>query len=340
MPIPVSWLDGYIHEGTFNTSPIDSADDIMYRIGLLGDRAPAQHPSPIPNLKFAPVAVGTQEVAAGRVWKTSFTAAGNYSIGVVNGVLCQIALGESTTTDDSPSAGYNTHAIAPKAPVAGSIPAMDSITWHHEKLMSDDSVLTVQFTGMKAASLTLIAAQERKYLLAKLGVLSAGRAKKNFDLDVAPAFPATANPLPFMVRDTILTFDTSGTPINISEYMRNVEVEISPNLEAIMENRSMDPAFFAEGWMKDYTLRMDLIPYSLAIWDELVATGNTKDMTVKFVRNSTTDYILATLTDVTFIEHTIESPAMGEEEVAHIEGKPRTLRFSVVDKLEGSAYNK
>ena len=80
---------------------------------------------------------------------------------------------------------------------------------------------------------------------------------------------------------------------------------------------------------------MQLHPQSDDLWDELVATGNTEDIVLKWTK-STDDYIQATLSDCKIIAHEQKTMVKGELMV-EVVCEPRAISFEVKDAIAGDA---
>jgi hypothetical protein len=98
------------------------------------------------------------------------------------------------------------------------------------------------------------------------------------------------------------------------------------------------PYYFLEAPLKKYrinlTLHLDTI--ERALWDELIATGNTKDATFKWIR-SANDYILVTASDCQVIQHSITTPAEGSA-IEEVVLEPRAMSIDVKDSIAGARY--
>jgi hypothetical protein len=96
---------------------------------------------------------------------------------------------------------------------------------------------------------------------------------------------------------------------------------------------------FLEANRKQYKIRMLLHPNTIerVLWDELIATGNTKDATFKWVRG-TNDYILVTASDCQVVEHQLITPAADESFLEEVVLEPRKLVIEVKDSIAGGFY--
>lgn len=330
--------DGYLRETTFGTSLITTAGDTTYLWGAISQEA--VHPSPRTTINYRATGLNAQEVPAGELWKGVFDLSGMYAVGMQNGVLFEAVLGKSSTTDDSPGAGFNTHVITP--PDDGSL--LSSFTIHHERTGTGTDWAT-QFLGCKIANLTITCGFEQKYLIGRVDWIAKKAEDPNLDgtnamLTNDPALPATANTAPYSWNILTRTFD--GNDIDGLTYL---ELSINPDLMANFVHKWDSGTYvgrwadsFIEGSRKRYELTMQYHPDSDDLWDELVATGNTKDIVFKWARHATNDLIEITLSDVQLVHHEVKSPTPGDTLIEEVVCEPRAVSVSVVDKLEGSDY--
>ncbi|GAF84422.1 unnamed protein product, partial [marine sediment metagenome] len=97
---------------------------------------------------------------------------------------------------------------------------------------------------------------------------------------------------------------------------------------------------FIEAPRKEYRLVMRYHPDSDDLWDELIATGNTKNIVFKWTKTAD-DYIKATLTDVQVTSHEIKTPKSGDESrpqlIEEVVCEPRQVSFEVKDTIAGDA---
>jgi hypothetical protein len=338
------WIDGFVRESTWGSTAIGASNVTAYKLGLLGDESPTTWETIATSL-YSPTAVNAQEVAAERLYKTRFNTTCAMVVGMQNGVLLELVMGKSSTVDDSPSAGYNTHTITPPTAVAGVLPTLDSVTWQHEKKGSATDWAT-QILGAKVARLRLYADIDTKgYLLSDVSWLAKKPTDPGFVLDNAPALPATANTNVFELNNTTISYNS----VDISEYVRGLEFEITPGIRQVFGHTWTGgvydghwPNQFIEAFRKGYTLKLTVTPWADDVYDELITVTNTaaalKDGYIKFTRHSTQDYIQLNFTDLMVLEHPLTTPAQGEEELITTVMEPRALSITVVDQLEGSDY--
>jgi hypothetical protein len=97
------------------------------------------------------------------------------------------------------------------------------------------------------------------------------------------------------------------------------------------------PYLFTEGNRKIYELDLTYSPGASTLWDELIASGNTKDLVFKWTK-SADDYIQITCTDCHVKAHTMETPRVGEELLAKVQLEVRSLVIEVKDGIAGGLY--
>ena len=341
--IPYAWKTGYFREAVWNTSTIvdtnGGAGSAGTRaFGRMGDDEATVHPTPEAMVQFGDVDVNKQEVDSGDVVKTHMeTKSGMYTIGIQNGVLFQLVMGLSATVDDSPSAGYNTHTITPPAAIAGALPLLDSFTIHHDKIITGTDWST-QYTGCKVSKLELHCTREDGFLIAVVNWINGGSTTPAFQLAAAPTLPGAGtsahNPDPFLFQNVTITYDSN----DITKFVSGLRLEIIPGLDALNVDTENWPDEILEALRKDYSIYMDMVPYSDTIYDDLLATTNNKDLVIKLTRDATNDYIEITLSRCWVLKHELITPERGEPDIAEVKMKPEALSISVVDKLEGSDY--
>lgn len=327
--------DGYLRETTFGSSIITAAADQTYLWGVISQEA--VYPSPSTDVIFRATGVHAQEVPDGKLWKGVFhLTSGMYAIILQNAVILQAVMGYSSTA--GPVSGVYTHTIAP--PTSGSL--LPSFTIHHEKTGTATDWAT-QFMGCKVSNLALGCNWEFPVLHARIDWLAAQAQDPNLDgtnamLTNDPTLPATATTTHYPFGGMTRTFDG-----NAIDGLTSMELSINTGLSPIFAH-TWDTGTYTGRWAdsfveaprKDYRLVMRYHPDSDDIWDELIATGNTKNIVFKWAK-STDDYIEATLTDVQVISHEIKTPTSGEALIEEVICEPRQVSFSVKDKIAGDA---
>lgn len=331
-----AFRDGYKRETTFGSSIITAAADQTYLWGAISQDS--VHPSPTTSMTHRAVGVNTKEVdAATDMWKNEEILTGMYGIIPQNGVFLEAAMGKSSTA--GPVGSVYTHTITPST--TGSL--LPSFTLHHE-LTGSATDWATQYLGAKIRGLVLVMDYEGRYLVAMLDWLAASTVDPDLDgtnamLTNNPILPATATKAAYFWGGFTRTFDGAAAPLNGLKYM---EFSIGSGLEPIHAAR-WDGAIwkgrqafeFSEASRIEYNLMMRLHPQSDDLWDELVATGNTKDMVFKWAK-STDDYIQATLSDCHFTSH--EQKTMVKDELmVEVTCEPRKVVFVVKDTIAGDA---
>lgn len=334
-----SFKDGYAFETTFGTSTITGAGDSAYLFGAISQKS--VHPSPTTTLTYAPTAVNEQEVADGQFFKNRFELMGLYGVGMQNGVLINAVMGGSSTT--GPVGGIYTHTIDTASATAGVLDLLPSFVIHHERT-GTATVWRAQFTGCKATSLTLVCGEDSKFLIGMVEWQAKKAQSVAFSLTNDPALPATANAGAFHFANMTRTYDSVAI-----DGLKNVELTINPDLAAIYTRRwdtgvdvSRYLKEFTEGTRKKYSLTMDYTPGSQTVWDALLteysADADLKDIVLKWSRDSSDDYIQATLTSCQVLQHPVDTPPAGEELLERVVVEPRSITFVVKDKLTGGSY--
>ena len=334
------WKDGYAIETTFKdgTTINDNADP-WFLIGAISEES--VWPSPTFSVSFAPTGVNAREAAAGALWKGQAHLRGMLGITVQNGVICWLAMGKSTTTDDAPAATYNTHAIAPTTD--GSL--LPSVVFQHEEKGGATNE-EYQFQGVKFDSLVLshdMSQGAPNVLLAKAEIMAGYAMDPTFAMTADPALPPTANTQPFM--SLTRSWDINGTPVSL-DGLQSVDISIINAIEPLYAH-SYDtgvytgqwPYAFGEAARKMYRVDMILAKNTIerALWTELIAASNTKDASFKWARHATNDYIKVTVLDCQVAVHEIKTPPNNEDLVA-VELIPTSMTVEVVDQLEGASY--
>lgn len=334
MGVYTKFKDGLLRETTFGTSVILQATN-THLWGVIGEKA--IHPSPVTSMNYRATGVNALEVPAGELYKGRFDLLGMYAIGMQNGVLLESVMGASTTVGADPY----THTI--KTPTDGSV--LPSFTIQHERTGTGTD-WAVQFLGCKVAGLLLTCGYEQKYLIARVDWIAQKAIDPGFVLDNDPALPATATTTPYhfnnMTRTLYMTPEYAGDEaIDGLTYM---ELTISPDMTPIFTHK-WDAGTYTGRWLYDliesprrkYSLVLEVSPGSDNMWDELIATGNTKNIIFKWTK-SANDYIQLKLEDCQFISHEITTPEVGLDLIERVEIEPRHIEFEVKDSISGDVY--
>lgn len=328
-----AFRDGYKRETTFGSSIITAAADATYLWGVMSQES--VHPSPTTNIIYRATGVNAKEVPDTELWKGVFHLSGMYGVILQNGILLQAAMGHSSTADAAP---LYTHTIAPST--AGAL--LPSFTIHHEKTGTGTDWAT-QFMGCKIGSLTLGINYDFPVLHARVDWLAAEAQDPNLGgtnamLTNDPALPATATKTHYPWGGMARTFD--GNDI---DGLVSMELSIGNGLIPVFDN-TWDAGTYTGRWAKsfieaprkEYRLVMQYHPDSDDMWDELIATGNTKNIVFKWSK-SANDYIQATLTDCQLTGHESKSPKSGEILIEEVVCEPRQVSFEVKDTIAGDA---
>lgn len=336
MGVYKDFVDGYKLEASnaYGTSVITAAADVTYLFGAVSQQS--VHPSPTMEMIYGGTGIGAQEVAAGALWKGREVLTGLYGMGMQNAIPIWAAMGKSSTADDTPSAGLYTHTITPPTAVAGVLPLLPSFTIQHE-MAGTATNWQVQFTGCKVASLTLLCGFENRILLCMMDWIAQKAVKGTFELDDAPVLPPTANKAPYHFINTTRTWDYAGANVALDGLI-DMELTINPDVIPHYAGRDRNLKNVLEGPRKRYVLKLRYHQGSSAIWEELIATGNTKELYFKFTRHATDDYIAITLTDCQVIGHELMTPELDKPLIEEVTIEPRAVSITAVDKIAGSYY--
>lgn len=320
---------GYAKETTFRSSAITAVGDTAYLLGAISDES--DHPSPTADLIRRAPGYNSHEVTD--VVKGNFTLRGMYGIRVQNGILLWMALGTSSTGAGPPY----THTIGPATD--GS--ALPSFTFNLEQEGSATDE-EYQFQGVKVDSLMLSHNLNEPHGLAARLVVVAGKATDGIALTTSPALPPTANANAYVNLER--KWDVTGTPVNITG-LEKVEIQIGNVLNPVRAD-TWDAGTYTGMWvqefierpLKSYRVNLQLHPTTIErkMWDDLIGTGVSKQMTFKWYR-SATDYILVTVTGP-IIQHDLKTPKTGEHLLETVVMEPHTMAVSVVDAIAGGYY--
>lgn len=325
--------DAYAREETYGTTAIGAAGATTYKWGVLG-RQSLVLPSPATTLKYRPTGVGDQEVPAGEMWKDVYDCLGMLTAGAQNGILIQAVMGGSSTAGADPY----THTLTKPSAVGGVLPLLPSFTMQHERTGTATD-WAIQFTGVKFAGLHLFHSFQSRHLLYRADIIARKAVDPGFLLSGNPALPPTANEKGYMFNNLTRTFD--GNPIT---GLQELDLFLDPGLEP-EKAHTWDGATYTGRWIraiseaerKEYTLTLKYMPGSDDLWDELVATGNTKNIVLKWTRGAN-DYIQATLTDCHVFEHGITTPQIGTTLVDAVKLAIRSVSVEVKDSIAKEHY--
>lgn len=333
MGVYTAFIDGYIIEASdaYGTSVITAAGDITYLWGATSQKS--VHPSPTMEVIYGPVGIGAQEVTAGEVWKGREVLTGLYGMGMQNAIPLWAVMGKSSTT--GPVGSIYTHTITVPTAVAGVLPLLPSFTIQHE-MAGTATNWQAQFLGCKVASLTLLCGFENRILMCMMDWLAQIAVKGTFELTSAPILPPTKNEEPYHFVNMTRTWDYGGTNVALDGLI-DMELTINPDIIPHYAGRDRNLKSQLEGPRKQYTLKMRYHQGSSAIWEELIASSNAKELYFKFTRG-TDDYIEITLTDCQITGHELVTPEVGEALVEEVTMEPTSVSITVKDKIAGSYY--
>lgn len=328
------YVDGYKEEDTFGTSTITNSSATTYRWGAINERS--DWPSPKTSLLTRATEVNKKELSSiDDIIKKTFSLKGMMGMVPQNGVFLWAALGKSSTVDNGD--GTYTHTITPTTD--GS--QLPSFTHQHEKSGTGSADWATQFTGMKVGSMMLQHdMQPAPLLTAKVDWMAKKAEKKAFTLDSAPSLPSTANTDPYcQLTRTFGGVSLDGLTQLKIQINNNIVPQYAHTYDGSGNYTGRWPYKFLEGQMKQYQVGLEIHPTNIEtdMWDDLVATGNTKDAVFKWER-SADDYIQVTCSDCAVTEHALSTPEVGETEFDTVVMIPRAISIEVKDKIAGSAY--
>lgn len=328
-----SFKDGYARETTFKDgTTIDDAADTAYLFGAVSQES--VHPSPTTVMNYTSTGVNTKEVGVGLLWKGVFDLRGMYGLRMQNGILCEMVMGKSSTGAGPPY----THTITPTTDGA----LLKSFVINHERegTATDEEY---QFLGCKVDSLVLSQdLQDANFLMAKVEWMAA-KAQDGIALTTPPALPATANTASYI--ELTRTWDSAGTPVSL-DGLKSIEIVIANGLYPVYAHTydggvytGRWPYEFGEAQRKQYRINLVLHQNTIErkLWDELIATGNTKDAVFTWTR-SANDYIKVTASDCQVIQHDLKTPPVGDTLLEQVVLEPRALSIEVKDSIAGAAY--
>jgi hypothetical protein len=322
---------GYKMETTYGSPIITAAGDTTYSWGVV---SPESTFSSSTSLNKRASGYTAKEVPAGYTWKGRFNTRIMLGLTVQNGVLLWATLGNSSTAG-------TVHTIVPFADGSSLIP---SFTMVYERTGSGTD-WSQRFEGMKVDSLTLVhETQDINELMARVDFIAQKGTDPGFMLTNDPALPATATTGSY--PEPVVTWDSAGTPV-VVDGITQVEATIHNGLIP-RYGHSWDtgtytgrhPRALLEAPEKEYFIRLLFHPTTIEddLWDETQATGNTKNMTIKWTK-STDDYIELTFRDCHCTVYNASVPEPGETLYDEIHIYPEALSASVKDAVAAGAYN-
>ena len=325
--------DGLKVETTPGTSVVTDPAHDCYLWGAISEES--QHPSPEVVLQYTPPGYNVKELGAGMVTKSLMILRGFWGVIAQNGVPIYGALGDSSTVGD-------VHTLVPTTD-GSDIPSY-TMNCEQKGTGTDEEY---QFLGCKVDSLKLIWDSKDAPMLMYHVEWLAMKAQDGQALTNDPALQATANEHPYEGCER--KWDSGGTPVNLDGLQR-VELSILNRLSPLYAHK-WDTGVSTRHWpwrlheapLKQYLISMMMHPNTIerAMWDELIATGNTKDMTLKFTKGGyADDYILVTASDCQVVRHDIKTPDPNSSEpmMIIVEVIPRALSIDVKDLLADAVY--
>lgn len=328
------YMTCYAIESTPGSAAITSNASLGYLPGAISPIA--KHPSPITTTHSVHPAVNARETSS--MIKGPYELPGRYTIRAQNAIPIWLALGGHSQT--GPVSSVYTHTITPTTDGT----AIPSFTIHHERTDAGAvaSDWTAQFLGCKVNDLMLYHdMKEAPFLMYRMDVLARKAQKAAYTLTNRPALPATANSDSY--RSLTRTWDYGSSDLDLDGLV-SMELKI-PNVifsEYIHHWTGTDydghwPNALIETQLLNYELRLVYSPSGSDVWDELLATSNSKEMYFKWTRD-TDDYIAMTLTNCRVIEHDLIVPEVGTTLLETVLIHPESVSVSVKDKINGAPY--
>jgi hypothetical protein len=325
---------GYKMESTYGTPIITAAGDTTYSWGVVSPESTFSSSTSIHKRASGYTA---KEVPAGFTWKGRFNTRIMLGLTMQNGVLLWAAMGNSSTAGADPY----THTITPFTDGSSLIPSFTMVA-ERSGTATDWSQ---RYEGMKIDSLSLVHdTQDINELMARADFIAQQGTDPGFMLTNDPALPTTATTGSY--PEPVVTWDSAGTPVAV-DGITQVEATIHNGLIPRYGHgwdagtyTGRYPRSLLEAPTKEYFVRLLFHPTTIEddLWDETVATGNTKNMTIKWTK-STNDYILLTFRDChcAVYDANVPEPADSLFDSVHI--YPEALSVEVKDSLAGGAYN-
>ena len=315
-----TWVDGYLLETDYGTSLIANTNTQTYSLGILHDDA--IHPSPKSSVIYAGTGVNSQEVPVGSLWKGPEDLRGSYNLILQNGILFYLVMGGSTTA-------ASIHTIIPNP--ASPLP---SITIQHD--LTDSAAVSTdwgtQYKGVKVTKLELNCSFETQQLWAGVDWVAQTSSKQAFVSTNAPVLPTTATASSYLFGSMTATFDS----VSFRDGLIDLQLTISPELLIWRDSTRTIPEPI-DGGRKKYQLVFHHTPADSTFWEEAAATGNTKDIVLKWTK-STNDYIQITLSDVQVLYHEQKSPTIGQALVEEVICEARAVSIAVKDTITAGFY--
>ena len=337
MGVYTSFIDGYGLEAVYGTSIITAQGDTTYLFGAINQNS--VHPSPVVTLVRSATGINSQELEAGATIKGRNLLTGLYGMFLQNAIPIWAIMGKSAST--GPVSDIYTHTITPPTAVSGVLPLLPSFTIQHE-LSGTATDYQIQFTGVKMSGMMLKCGWQNRGLTAIIDWIAQDAVKGAVGvLTNAPILPPTANEAMYMFPNMTCEYDSVSL-----DGLEDIEITINPDLEAEYVHRwdgsnnytGRNLLELTEGTRKMYSIKLMYTQHASTIFEDLIATGNNKELVVTFVRDATDDYIEMTFTDCQIVSHQIITPEIGEHLSEEVIMEPRALSISVKDKINGSPF--
>jgi hypothetical protein len=315
MGVYTDWTDGYLLESAYGTSLIANTNTQTYSLGVFSEDA--IHPTPECDIIYEGAGT-TKQVADAGAWKGPERLRGAYVIVLQNGILCYLALGSSSTA-------ASVHTITPTTT------SLPSVTVQHD-LTGTATDWGTQYKGVQVARLELNCAYDTQYLWANVDWVAQSAAKQAFISTNTPTLPATANSAPYKFSQLTATFAGNSFRTNL----KSVSFSMTPNFIHWTDGTRTPPQPI-EGDRFSYQLKFEHTPADTTFFDELVATGNTSDVVLKWTR-SANDYIEITMTNCHINHAPQKSPKKGRSLIEEVWGEPEQVSIAIKDSVGVSHY--
>lgn len=325
MGVYTGWVDGYLLETAYGTSLIADASTQTRKLGVLSEQA--IHPSPETTMIYGGTGVNSQEVPDGEAWKSLYELVGTYTVVMIDGLLIWLVMGKSSTAGTGPYV----HTVTPPTAVSGVLPPLPSITIQHD-LTGTATDWGTQYKGVKVAKLALMCSAESQLLYGVVDWIAQTAVNAGFVSTNAPVFVPTALEQAYLFGNMTATFDGAS----FRETLIEMEFTMSPDF-MMWRDTTLWLKDLIESSRKKYTLKFIWSPMSSVFFDELIASGNTKDIVFTWTR-SADDYIEMTLTNCHVTKADTVSPKTGEHITQEVHIEPEAVSFEIKDSITGSEY--
>ena len=312
----------YKEESSWGSNAIPSAGTAAYILGIVSEKAAL--PDPAVDVFRHPPAANSRNPSA--IQKIRMPVQSNFYVGIVNGILCYLAWGASSTS----GAGPYTHTITRGTSIS-------SITLHHEAIDSGATLSDYvrQYLGLQIAAISFEASNRKPYLHSNVAWVGKTAQRAAFKLSSAPTWPESLTQ-PYKWVDATRKYNAAAIDEVIGFKLVNIN-NLSPIL--VQQSSGMEACHsIVPGVEGYYELELEIIATGYEFFDDLIAASNTKTVELNFLR-SATDYIKFTCANCAVIGAKKPHPGNLKEGFrGFIRFEPETVSIEVKDMLAGSWY--